>query len=302
MISVTFDQNMWTGSPTATAADQVSDLSSVLNPANFTFTSLDPNTNLTLQPQSIIWNAQTRTAMLSMADLPAGQYQLQISGNLRSSTQVRLANSYISTFTAVLDMTSQLKLDFTNTRANRADGSISYDVSITNIGTDDLRGPLTLLLDPGRYFQGTVMDSVAGSGNQSDLWVMDLIFGLQALGGQLTVGATLGNETVTVKPASSFGTLAGAADLVKVNLGHGVYAVPQENILPTLAITGATDPTSNALPVAIAGAAWSADLTAADADGNTVLLATRASPGRRHPDAVGRQFRPTPAAIAPRPH
>jgi hypothetical protein len=62
-------------------------------------------------------------------------------------------------------------------------------------------------------------------------------------------------------------TIRAGADLVKFNLGHGVYAVPQENIPPTLAVAGALDVTSNALPVAIAGAAWSADIVGADADG-----------------------------------
>ncbi|MFO1403442.1 MAG: hypothetical protein U1E96_02565 [Azonexus sp.] len=47
-------------------------------------------------------------------------------------------------------MTSQLQLDFSHTRADRATGTVSYDVRITNIGTDDLRGPSTAMLDPGR--------------------------------------------------------------------------------------------------------------------------------------------------------
>ena len=184
-----------------------------------------------------------------------------------------MSNSYISHFTALMDFTSQLKLDFTNTRANRADGSISYDVSITNIGTDDLKGPLTLLLDPGRYFAGGVTGSVSGTGDQSDLWIMDLSAGLAAAGGKLVVGGVISNQTVTIVPASLFGTMAGAATLVKANLGAGIYAMPQENLPPTLSVAAPLDttlpfdPSSDALPIAIAGAAWSANIQANDADG-----------------------------------
>ncbi|MEO7623055.1 MAG: Ig domain-containing protein, partial [Gallionella sp.] len=227
---------------------------------------LDPQSAV-INPAAVNWNAATRTATLNLAGLPAGQYQLQISGNLRNSTQVRLANNYVSTFTAVLDMTSQLQLNFTNTRANRLTGEVSYDVSITNIGTDDLRGPLMLLLDPGRYFPNSISGSTNGTGNQSDLWIMNLSAGLQAMGGKLAVGASLLNQTITVAPADIFGTIPGSATLVKFNLGFGVYAVPLANIPPTLAVTGATDTTSNALPAATAGQAWSASIQAADADG-----------------------------------
>ena len=62
-----------------------------------------------------------------------------------------------------------------------------------------------------------------------------------------------------------FGTTPGAALLVKFNLGHGVYAVPLENLPPVLGVTG--DIVSNLLPSAVAGQAWSADLESQDADG-----------------------------------
>jgi hypothetical protein len=273
MIAVTFDQNMWTGLANATAEERAADLASVLNPANFVFTQLGSNTTFTFQPNSITWNAQTRTAMLSMSGLPAGQYEINISGDLRSSTQIRLSNSYISHFTALLDFTSQLKLDFVNTRANRADGSISYDVSITNIGTDDLNGPITLLLDPGRYFGGEIMNAITGTADQSNLWLIYLSPGLAAAGGKLVAGGTISNLTVTIVPANQFGAMAGAQTLVKADLGHGIYAMPQENLPPTLSVAAPTDPTvpfdptSNALPAAIAGAAWSANIQANDADG-----------------------------------
>jgi len=272
MIAVSFDQNMWTGAASATAEERALDLSSVLNTANFTLTLLGSTTDITLQPQSITWNAVTRTAMLSVAGLPAGQYRLEVSGDLRSSSQVRIIQSFHSSFTAVLDFTSQLKLDFTNTRADRATGAISYDVSITNIGTDDLNGPITLLLDPGRYFGGSIMDAVFGNAEQSDLWLINLSDALQASGGKLLAGATISNQTITVVPDTMFGAMAGAKTLAKADLGHGIYALPQENLPPTLSVvvdpqSTIIDQQSSVLPVAIAGAAWTAAIKGNDGDG-----------------------------------
>ena len=272
-ISVSFDKAMWTGA----GGLDTTDAASVVNPDNFVFTSLAANTTQVIKPRVVTWNAAARTTVLDIAGLPAGQWQLEVSGNLRSAAQISLTHSTISTFTAVLDMTNQVRLDFTNTRGNRATGEVSYDVSITNIGTDDLRGPLMLLLDPGRYFGDAVVGASQGSGNQSDLWVLDLTSTIQATGGKFAVGQTLSNQTITVRPASSFGTTPGSATLVKFNLSHGVYAAPLANVPPILSLPGtavdfaaegdtiATAPL--ALPPATAGLAWTALIQANDADG-----------------------------------
>lgn len=96
------------------------------------------------------------------------------------------------------------------TRANRATGEVSYDVSLTNIGTDDLKAPLMLLLDPGRYFGHAIEGAGQAGADQSDLWILDLSAALVAQGGSFAVGSTLVNQTVTVVPASLFGTASGA--------------------------------------------------------------------------------------------
>jgi len=179
-IGVVFDQDMWTGEPGMEAAD----LASVLNPANFTLIALGAHAGGVSVPQNIRWNAATRTAWIDVQGLEAGQYQLNISSTLQSSAEIRLEQGYVSTFTALLDMTGQVQLEFSNTRADRATGAVSYDVSLTNIGTDDLKGPLTLLLDPGRYFGASIASADIGGGDQSDLWTIDLSPALLASGGK----------------------------------------------------------------------------------------------------------------------
>ena len=44
------------------------------------------------------------------------------------------------------------------TRSDRATGTVSFDVQVTNVTAYDLRVPLLLVLDPSRYFQGTAID------------------------------------------------------------------------------------------------------------------------------------------------
>jgi histidinol-phosphate/aromatic aminotransferase/cobyric acid decarboxylase-like protein len=59
-------------------------------------------------------------------------------------------------------------------------------------------------------------------------------------------------------------TAPGSSRLAKLNLGHGIYALPYANTPPTLAITGAAEPESNVLPAAAVGQPWTASLQAAD--------------------------------------
>ncbi|MBC7734291.1 MAG: putative Ig domain-containing protein, partial [Bacteriovorax sp.] len=258
-VAISFDQPMWTGS----SGEDAQDLASVLNPLNYSLIATGANSNLVLAPQSVRWDAGARAAVLTLPNLPAGSWRLEVGTAIRSVAQVRLNDSFVINFTAVTDISNLVRLEFADTRADRLTGAVSYDLSITNIGSDDLRGPLMLLLDPGRYFGDVVVGGHQGTGEQAELWVIDLNAALQGLGGRLASGQTLANQTVSVRPAASFGT----GLLAKFNLGHGVYAVPYDNTPPTVAIVGATVEAPNALPAATAGTPWSAALQALDSDG-----------------------------------
>ncbi|WP_034607038.1 putative Ig domain-containing protein, partial [Chitinimonas koreensis] len=257
-IAIQFDQDMWTDGGSG----------SVLEAQNYTLTPLNAGGALPIVPHGLRWDAAHRTVYLEVAGLEAGQYRLGIGANLRSASEVRIDRGYDSTFTAVLDMSSRVQLTFANTRGDRANGTVSYDVDLTNIGTDDLNGPLVLLLDPGRYFGGSIAGAQSGSGDQSDLWLLDLSAALAARGGKLAAGASLTGQTVTVLPASRFGGAAGGGSLARATLGHGVYAAPQVNLPPTLAIAGTTGSAqSDTFAAATAGQAWTGYLDAVDGDG-----------------------------------
>ncbi|MDH3209385.1 MAG: Ig domain-containing protein, partial [Burkholderiaceae bacterium] len=262
-IAVSFDQAMWLGTDGADSTD----LSSVLNPANYVLTTTTAGSDLTLQPQAARWDAATRSAVLTLPNLPAGGWRLEVTPQIRSAAQVRLAEAYVVVFTAVADLSHMVRLSFADTRADRLIGQVSYDVSVTNIGADDLRGPLMLLLDPGRYFGADIVGADQGTGEQAQLWVIDLNAGLQALGGRLSAGQTLDKQTVSVHTAGLFDVAPGTSNLAKFNLGHGIYAVPFDNTPPTLVIADAIDLEANVLPAATAGQSWSATLQATDSDG-----------------------------------
>ncbi|MCM8597201.1 MAG: putative Ig domain-containing protein, partial [Candidatus Accumulibacter sp.] len=268
-IGVAFDQEMWTGNGDG----------SVFDVDNYTLTALRAAASTDgSHPASVRWDAATRTAWLEVSGMKAGEYRLHIASRLQSEAETRLSADFETNFTALDDLSDRLRIDFSRTRAEHATGAVSYDVSITNIGHDDLAGPLMLLLDPGRYFAGTIDGAAAGAGDQSDLWVLDLGSALQTAfpGGKLAAGATLAEQTVSIVPASHFGQRAGMAELIKANLGHGVYAAPQENVAPVLRVADET--AADSLPPASVGQSWSADIEAVDVDGDRFYWQLLASP------------------------
>ncbi|MBL8395672.1 MAG: hypothetical protein JNK99_13155, partial [Candidatus Accumulibacter sp.] len=261
-IGVVFDQEMWTG--------EGGDDGSVLNPANYTLHVLNAVTEsqAARHPAAIRWDAASHTAWLAWDGLVADDYRLEIAGCLRSAAEIPVKSGFETHFTTLNDLSQHLRLDFSRTRANRATGTISYDVNLTNIGNEELSGPLVLLLDPGRYFDQAIAGATPGSGDQSDLWLLDLGEALQKLGGKLAVGATIAEQTVSIVPASRFAVRAGMADLLKANLGHGIYAAPQTNQAPSLSVAGEID--ADHLPTAVAGEAWSVQIEAVDPDGSRI--------------------------------
>jgi hypothetical protein len=258
-IGVVFDQEMQLG--------EAGDTASVLHRDNYRLLALQSGAagETGQHPASVSWEAATRTAWLDVSGLAAGDYRLQIARRIESHAHTPLAHDFESRFTALADLSHQLRLDFSNTRANRATGELSYDLSLTNIGSDEIAGPLALLLDPGRHFGATVAGAVAGGGEQADLWLIDLGDALNDLGGKLAAGATIAGQTVSIVPASRFAAYAGIASIVRANLGHGVYAAPRENQPPLLRLAAAPD--SDELPPARVGEYWSAAIEALDSDG-----------------------------------
>ena len=275
-ITVSFDQSMWTGSNGQDSQDP----SSVLNPNNYRLVSVSSGSSQVINPTQVTWDEGSKSVILTLGNLNSDQWRLEVASNVVSRAKVRLDGVYVVGFTTVSDLTNQLKIDFSNTRADRLTGSISYDVNITNLGVDNLKGPLMLLIDPGQYFSGSI-DGNALSGAQQGLWVIDASAALKQSGGKLARVKTLKNITVTVVSPQDLSTSQAGGTLIKATLSHQVYGLPYANLPPTVAAMTTTTvvdsagvsqtvsdiSTSSELNAAQINQAWQATLVGSDSDG-----------------------------------
>ena len=252
-----FDQAMWLGNN----GDDSTDVASVLNPENYRFVGYGKNINQTLQPESVKWDKATNSVILTLPNMAAGQWRLEVSSNVQSAKHTRLEGVYTAAFTTVTDYSAFIKIEFDKTRADRLNGTVSYDVKLTNIGQDNIQGPLLLLLDPGHYFEGAVQSGQQGQGLQDELWLLDVGSYLQVHGSALKAGESLSGITVSVVKTQDLTISSNAARLLKFELSHQVYALPYDNQPPVIHY----DQTKL---VAQVNKAWTLDLEAVDVDGN----------------------------------
>ncbi|MEI7464998.1 MAG: CARDB domain-containing protein, partial [Burkholderiales bacterium] len=209
-ITVVFDHDMLASSTSA--------LASVINPLNYVL----ENDGRAVSVRTVSWNSATRTATLRFNSLEPGHLKLTVKAGIRSTQGLTLPQPYEMAFTAMSDFSDVVRLDFTNTRSDRDTGTISFDVRVTNIGDIDLLPPMKLVLDPARYFEGTVPGTPVDGG----LWMLDL--GLQPVG--LKPGQSTVVKTVTL------GNPLGQ----RTDIGAGVYALPYPNAAPFITSTPPT--------------------------------------------------------------
>jgi YD repeat-containing protein/VCBS repeat-containing protein len=132
--------------------------------------------------------------VLTFDSLAADHYHLQVAAALQSTEGVGLAAAYTSAFTGIDDLTSVLNLQFTHARMLRSQQTVSYDVTVTNIGTRDLLLPLVLRLSPQQHFDGEPQGNLGRADDGS--WLIDLTGSLP--GGLLRHGQSTAGQTITV--------------------------------------------------------------------------------------------------------
>ncbi|MEH2362218.1 putative Ig domain-containing protein [Nostoc sp.] len=206
-ISVTFDSDMFAGS--------ANDTTSVLNPANFEVVSASG----TITPQSVRYDAKTRTVLLDFNTLTPDHYELRVSPNLKSTAGAELTDGYREQFTAVSDFSALVDFKFTNPRSDRQHQTISYDVILTSKASSDLLLPVMLLLDPAQSFTGVPTDATR---NASGAYMVDLKDNLPQ--GVLKPGQSTTAHTITVYNP----------DALRVEFTPGIYALPYPNQSPII--------------------------------------------------------------------
>ncbi len=180
-LSVTFDQAMYAGAAT--------DSSSVTDPANYSLVG-DATGKATIA--SVQYNPSTHTALLLLDGLPGDHYTLTVSNSIVSANRVPMLVPYVTDFTGVSNLASFVKVSFYDARSDRADGTVSFDVSIQNIGAYSLFLPLFLVLDPAQGFTGVPENA---SESSDGLWLINLNStlsnGVDLQPGQITTGSTV---------------------------------------------------------------------------------------------------------------
>ena len=235
-IKIRFDHDMFHGDGT--------EAGSVLNFSNYHLTS---STGETVVITGVAYEVATRTVTLSVTPLEASSFTLMLEAGIKSLQNVALGTPYTSSFTTIADLSSQLDITFTNVRSQRADGTVSYDVTIKNIGQDPLVAPITLLVDPASYLQQTAQWQ--GTATTQGVWLIQLT---NLIGGVLRPGETAVGQTVTLQNITFQHLL----------VGHSVLALPASNTAPIF--------TSDPDAYVDAGEVFTYAATAADADGNAV--------------------------------
>ncbi len=219
-ISVTFDQDM--------LADDITDPGSVLNPNNFV---LQGDSSGTVPIRSVFYDVASRTAVLSFDALLSDHYELRVLSSAQSAIGVPLAQEYDSDFTATSDLSSVIKLQFGATRSDRATGTVSFDVTITNTSTHNLLLPVVLHLTPLDQFAG---EPQGNSGRAADgSWLIDLSGDLPA-DGILGPGQSSSGQTITVT----------TPDDETVNYDTGVTGVTAGNRAPVFVTNPVTTATA----------------------------------------------------------
>ena len=152
-LSVTFDQDMFVG-----VAKTWRD--SVLNQHIYTLTG---ETGGILRPQSVTIYAATRTVFLAFGAILPDSYTLTAAAALTSQFGQRMGVNYASNFEAFDDISALVDLHFSNTRYDRATGTISYDVVVTNRTDGPITLPALLTIDPLAGFSNVPVDAVGQS-------------------------------------------------------------------------------------------------------------------------------------------
>ena len=142
--------------------------------------------------QYVQYDPATKTVLLAVSGVTADEYTLTVSDSIVSADRVALLTPHVTTFTAVSDISKYAQVAFTDTRSDRLDGTISYDVSVQNTSQFNLLVPLFLILDPAQSFTGVPQNAnLAANGSWLISLSADRSRRRRASPGQSTTGVTI---------------------------------------------------------------------------------------------------------------
>ncbi|MAE63850.1 MAG: hypothetical protein CMJ18_06215, partial [Phycisphaeraceae bacterium] len=247
-VTVIFDQDMNIADPATIAG-----AGSVFNPDHYTLTG----DGGTAAVRNVLYDADSRTVTLLFDALVPGAYTLEVLDTVTSDRGVALAAPFTSDFTAVSDFSLFVAFEFFNSRSNRADGTVSYDVSITNTADYDLLLPVLLVLDPAQTYTGVPQGALPR--DDSGVFFIDLSGGLPDGVRLRPAEATIGRTVTILNP-----------DGRHVDLVHGVSSLATATEAPVFTSTPVTE--------AVAGQPYAYQAVAEDPDGIGVVYVLVSGP------------------------
>ncbi len=97
---------------------------------------------------AVRYDAQSRTAELLFEQLPPAEYSLEVSSRVESEQAIPIGgDGFETTFRVFEDVTLSMSVGYENTRVNRADGTLLFDVIVTNNAGFDVAGPINIIFD-----------------------------------------------------------------------------------------------------------------------------------------------------------
>ena len=208
-ISITFDHDMFEGSPT--------DSRSALNPANYQLLS---DTGITIPITAVSYDTSSRTAVLATSAMEPGGYTITVKSSIESTDGLALAQAYSSHFLTITDITPEVTLDFYAGRSNAATKTYTYSLTITNNSPTSLLSPFYLTFD-GLTPTGDQVLSAMNPNAQGTVWLdVDSVI----TSGKLAPGQTSSVATVTFYNPSGG----------RLTFKSGLLALPSANANPVI--------------------------------------------------------------------
>src|SRR5262249_6274339 len=150
--------------------------------------------------------------------LTPDRYVLQVSKTVQSTDLLPLADAYSVRFQAVSDFSPLVTITFSRGRASAADGTVSYDVTVTNDTDYDLLVPMVLYFDGLRPSAAQLAHSTVNE--QTGTWWIDL--GATLAGGRLAAHQSTTRTIVTIQSESE----------QRLGFTAGLLAAPYPNMPP----------------------------------------------------------------------
>ncbi|PNY36139.1 hypothetical protein C2E31_14500 [Rhodopirellula baltica] len=106
------------------------------------------DTGETVNIGAVAYDAQSRSASLLFETLSPAEYELTVAAQVESEQGIAIGgNGYTTTFRVFEDVSISTSLAYSNTRLNRADGTLLFDVVVSNTADFDIAGPINVMFD-----------------------------------------------------------------------------------------------------------------------------------------------------------